>query len=281
MKHTFTLLGIAGALLLSATACKSEKEQKTDNPALREVSIAEEEVPAESLNSPFRTRKIQISLGKDIYKLEVDYPQSGRANVVESIRRDLYSRFSIKNADLEKPDAAFQKKANDFMNEYRQAQAEAASDDFEMPAWSYEGEVEVEYNTQQYITYEWEDYIYMGGAHGMPQHFSFSFDAQTGKPLKWEDFFVQGCWAKLKPIVKQGLIAQSGYEEVDPSTWPLVQPTLAPAFTPKGIAFYYEAYEIACFAAGIPSCVIPYSRLQPYMTDYAKSIAVAQAGKGK
>ena len=281
MKKICTLFGLAGALLLSTTACKSDKEQKTDGTTLHEVNIAREDVPAEVLDQTFRTRKVQFSLGKDVYKLEVDYPQSGRANVVESIRRDLLSRFSIKNADLEKPEAAFKKMATAFVNEYRQAQAESAADDYEMPAWSYEGEVEVEYLTPQFITYEWEDYVYTGGAHGMPQQFGFSYDAQTGKPLQWEDFFVRGCWAKLKPIVRQGLIAQSAYEGEDPDSWPLIQPTLAPAFTPKGIAFYYAAYEIACYATGMPSCVIPYSQLQPYMTDYAKGVAAAQAGKGK
>ncbi|MDE6438615.1 MAG: RsiV family protein, partial [Muribaculaceae bacterium] len=45
-----------------------------------------------------------------------------------------------------------------------------------------------------------------------------------------------------------------------------------PYFMKDGVVFLYQQYEIACYAAGMPACVIPYSALLPFMTPAAREL---------
>ena len=49
-----------------------------------------------------------------------------------------------------------------------------------------------------------------------------------------------------------------------------------PSWTPypgeDGLVFVYQQYEIASYAAGMPSFVIPYDRIQPFLTEEARRI---------
>ena len=49
-------------------------------------------------------------------------------------------------------------------------------------------------------------------------------------------------------------------------------PANQPYLTPKGVAIEYKQYEIACYAAGMPSFVIPYDKARPFMTPEAKAL---------
>ena len=43
-------------------------------------------------------------------------------------------------------------------------------------------------------------------------------------------------------------------------------PQNPPYLTKKGVTFVYEEYEIACYAAGIPTFTIPYNKIKPYLS---------------
>lgn len=57
---------------------------------------------------------------------------------------------------------------------------------------------------------------------------------------------------------------------INPDTLPL--PASAPYFMPKGVNFDYQQYEIAPYAAGMPSCVLPYSVVKPMLTPEAAKL---------
>jgi hypothetical protein len=44
-------------------------------------------------------------------------------------------------------------------------------------------------------------------------------------------------------------------------------PQAAPYFTADGVVFIYQQYEIACYAAGLPNCVISYDLIEPFLTQ--------------
>ena len=49
-------------------------------------------------------------------------------------------------------------------------------------------------------------------------------------------------------------------------------PVTPPYFTEKGVAVTYQQYEIAAYAMGLPSMVIGYDELKPWMTGWAKRL---------
>ncbi|MDY6114103.1 MAG: RsiV family protein, partial [Alloprevotella sp.] len=49
-------------------------------------------------------------------------------------------------------------------------------------------------------------------------------------------------------------------------------PAEAPALKSDGVKFQYQAYEICCYAMGMPDCTIPYDEIRPMLTDYAKQL---------
>ena len=55
---------------------------------------------------------------------------------------------------------------------------------------------------------------------------------------------------------------------IDGSTIPL--PSIEPAPMEKGLCLSYPRYEIASYAAGSVSFIIPYDKVMPFITDNAK-----------
>ncbi|MBO6068986.1 MAG: DUF3298 domain-containing protein, partial [Bacteroidales bacterium] len=46
-------------------------------------------------------------------------------------------------------------------------------------------------------------------------------------------------------------------------------PVWTPSPTEDGLCFTYQQYEIAAYAMGMPSFVIPYDKVKPYLTPEA------------
>ena len=46
-------------------------------------------------------------------------------------------------------------------------------------------------------------------------------------------------------------------------------PATDPWLTKKGVSFIYQQYEIAPYAAGMPSFVLAYDDIRPYLTEDA------------
>ena len=112
-------------------------------------------------------------------------------------------------------------------------------------------------------------YIYMNGAaHPSNQVQIQNFDLQTGEIINMRDLFNTGYKEKLKRIVEREFIKEHGYESWD--------------FTPrngsfklsenfsigkKGLSFFYNEYEIGCYAAGAPELTISWKDLLPLMKE--------------
>ena len=86
--------------------------------------------------------------------------------------------------------------------------------------------------------------------------------------INYNDIFLDNSEDLLRPLIVEGLCQyfKVGKErlgkflyESDLDKLPL--PENSPALTKKGVVFQYQLYEIACFAAGLPSVTIPYDKL--------------------
>lgn len=138
--------------------------------------------------------------------------------------------------------------------------------------YTYEAEIGKLFSTDSVVTMTSSTYIYTGGAHGTTLFNAATFRTSDGAILGY-DIFEPNSLQELTQMVKDAVATQ--YFEtgddfkmddaliIDPQDFRL--PSVAPYFTEKGLTFVYQQYEIACYAAGMPSCTIPYSDIAPLL----------------
>lgn len=95
--------------------------------------------------------------------------------------------------------------------------------------------------------------------------------------------FVADSLPALKEIIKNDLMTEYFKSKdaddfrdallVNPDTLPL--PSSSPYFLADGVHFVYQQYEIAPYAAGMPGCVVPYSRVMDMFTPAVKDLFTA------
>ena len=150
------------------------------------------------------------------------------------------------------------------------------------PQWEYSTKIEKTYETTKYTVFEHNSYQYQGGAHGgIGGYGSLTFDS-TGKKI--EKFFIDGAAAKMQKLLIAGLI---GYfsdndgkklTQEDVMQWLQIEnnqiplPERAPCLSAEGLVLTYQQYEIAAYAAGMPSFTLPYKDVLPYLTEEVKAL---------
>ncbi len=118
------------------------------------------------------------------------------------------------------------------------------------------------------LTYEVEQYVYMGGAHGINTRYFYNYDMQTGNLIKETDVFKDGYNESLTRIMRQTLIDQSetfssmqdfidaGYE------FDSIRPNGNFAFTEDAVIYLFNPYEIAPYVYGETEIVMDKSLIK-------------------
>ncbi|MBR5376878.1 MAG: DUF3298 domain-containing protein [Lachnospiraceae bacterium] len=203
-----------------------------------------------------------------------------------SLRDRFYFYDEIKNADAmnkvlqEKYDenAGFAKDTketalNDVFGE--DAVYDLADPDAWAPSYSYDVNLgSVEEIGSHYMEVSFGDYVYYGGAHGMPGVSNYLFDTETGSSVTIKDLF-SGSEKEFRDIVVNYTMddwKNSGdkyYEGYDPSLEKskrqefeeLASFDMIIDFAKDGINVGYSPYAVGPFASGFIEVFIPYSAL--------------------
>jgi len=148
----------------------------------------------------------------------------------------------------------------------------------EVIGYSYEATVKKVYANPYYVTFSINSYNYTGGAHGMPFTGYYTLDRKTGHLYTTGDLFPSNVQSKLRQIVNRNLskteVCQTGglFDKAEfGGNYPL--PEKGVALTEKGVMFQYQAYEIAPYAAGEPSVVVPYAEVYAIMSEKGKKLS--------
>lgn len=151
------------------------------------------------------------------------------------------------------------------------------------PQWNYESKITKEFETPKYIVFLHQTYEYMGGAHGGMGGLGYmTFNRSNGKKIT--NFFTKGAAEKMQGMLKKGLKAyfsEAGAPvktdkelmeqlQIEGNIIPL--PVQEPYPSATGLIFTYQQYEIACYAAGMPSFTVPYEQVMPYLTNEVKEL---------
>jgi hypothetical protein len=144
---------------------------------------------------------------------------------------------------------------------------------------AYEMRMNHEYETEQFVTYTLTIYTYYGGAHPSWISQGATFRKKDGRRIGW-DFIASTYSYPFEQRVKKGLMEyfevktdEELNEQLQVNTiYSIPLPVTPPYFTEKGVAVTYQQYEIAAYAMGLPSMVIGYDELKPWMTGWAKRL---------
>ena len=141
------------------------------------------------------------------------------------------------------------------------------------PHSDYEENYTLTEQTDKYVTYTNEGFMYTGGAHAMPWYNGTTFSKLDGSIVGYDLFD--------NPEQLIGLIAENiekqyfaKYEEEDgfiEYEEILILPDNEPWIETDSVVFCYQPYEIAPYAAGMPLCKIALTDLEPYLSTKGKS----------
>ncbi len=151
-----------------------------------------------------------------------------------------------------------------------------------MPGWEYSFSLLKSRETDRYVVFLSEDYVYLGGAHGgIIGRGPMTFDKKDGSLV--ERFLELSCLDAIQPLLRKGLsdyfseggmeVSQEGLDDIlslESDSVPL--PAWPPFPSEDGLVFTYQQYEIAAYAAGMPNFTVPYGDILPYLTQEAKGL---------
>ncbi len=152
----------------------------------------------------------------------------------------------------------------------------------ELPELSCEVNITRIAETDRYLTYCFNLYCYLGGAHGSFTSSCTNFSRLTGDRITGS---VDASHVEeLQPLLRRGVLSYlhlAGEESatdanlmdyllLDGNTIPL--PAVAPYLAGDGLHFVYQQYEIAPYALGLVGFVIPYDDIRPYLTAEVQAL---------
>lgn len=259
------LLSASLSVLILASCSSSDDKSETARPA-DTAKITEEAAPDTTAvnNIPFEVQKFEKQKGDN--ELEIEYPVKGNPELVKSVQKWMSEMLTnTYRGDMNDPEAFFRHYSAQLgedpdLNEY----GGYTKDDFE-----------VEYINDYVLTYDYTSYIYEGGAHGMGGTYGTSFLQSDGT------IFTKECFTSYEPMrslfikgLKQYFKVQTDDELKEclmgNSLSTLSPPGMDPWIVEEGVVFSYTPYEIAPYSAGSPNFTIPYSELEPYLTEQGK-----------
>lgn len=216
-------------------------------------------------------------------ELKADYPVSGNKILTNAIQEFVSEELGGSyTGDLNTGSTLLNYYGNLL---YEDLENDAKEFDMEdMLTLTYSQDIKKIFETERYITYLSEAYVYMGGAHGMSTKQGSTFRKSDGRRFSYE-MLIDTETSEFKKLIKKGLteyFSDSDYAitsddelaamlitESDVNNLPL--PEYAPYLTNEGVTFIYQQYEIAPYAAGMPQFTIPFSDIIPFMTTTAQN----------
>ena len=237
-----------------------------------------------------------ISDSTGTYELRIDFPvvKNGEALAValnEWISEQLGGTYGdAENADYTKALADTAALVDHYIKELSESNqkdyAEMVKDNpsFKEMGISYYDSLVIEKLAEgkNWVTFTNQRDVFLGGAHGLAPYFGQTFRKSDGRRIGW-DVFTETSGEKFQQILKDGLVEYFGVSSEAELADHLMNeagihyiplPQCPPLFTAEGVSFVYNQYEIAAYAAGLPSFTVGYDKLQPFMMTAGKRLVV-------
>ena len=239
---------------IALTGCKT----KIDTQALNTLTSLSQITPADVKTRPMSLAdSVTVNNVKGLFKIDADFPDSGNFFVINNIREWMSEQLGgTYEGNMEDGAKMLDHYKNEDMSCYKDVKIKKL------------------YETDRYVSYLYTQEGFAGGAHGWYLMQGQTFRKSDGRRIDY-DIFRAELMDELADLVKDNIFTQyfeSNTEDMENlltmennDFFPL--PQSAPIFREDGVEFVYQQYEIACYAAGMPACVISYDLLEPFLTQ--------------
>ena len=262
MKKTYSIILLAVLLCVACmkqqTPTVTAEQQRPTNTSLSTDSLVEEDSIGE--------RRLLIALPRNASK-------ALRNSMLEYISETLGGTFNGKVSDKKGLMRHYMdKKRQDFHDNL----IELDSFITERPPYESDYTFSPLYETSKLTTLYCKGYEYWGGAHGSSLFYGQTFRNSDGRRIGWEVFHTD-----MNDLIRAGLkqyfnvktdeelkdcLLTVEYLELLP------MPQCPPLFTKEGVMFVYQQYEIAAYAAGMPSFTVHYDIIKKHMMQTALNL---------
>ena len=149
---------------------------------------------------------------------------------------------------------------NDIMKFYNESQSQAKDYQKDLPdeqnKFVANSDFEIKKNSDNILSLVVEYYKYSGGAHGYYEDVAYNIDIRTGKNIKLQDLFKEGY--DYKNIINKNIISQIEQLVIDDPQnkgiyeFSSIKENQKFYIQDNNIVIYFDLYDIAPYAAGIP-----------------------------
>lgn len=200
---------------------------------------------------------------------EINYPVfNGLDSVVrKKLTQAIESALTLGSSEAERKSP--QQLGEDFIKDYTEFAQEMPES---AGKWYYSATVDVELMNDTLLSLAINDESYTGGAHGASNTTYVNINPKTGKDFTLDNLFKPGYQEELNKVgekifrhvreLADTASFQYNYFEFPDNKFELNDNY---GFTPQGVVFFYNSYEIAPYAAGPTEIVIPYEELQGWL----------------
>ena len=244
--------------------------------------------------------------------ISIDWPTSGSDSLMQSVRQYLCEELASSITQEGEPTVKYYDNPSDAVKTTADHRYEELAASWkELQSNIHEGMEGMEFsfalrsmlleNAERYVTYLTKSEGFQGGAHGFATAAGQTFRKSDGKRIgyktvynnKTETFeqqdqtlFKDTKSPQLYALIKEGV--RSYFKEFDEPVASDEQlkdilisvddinriplPSAPPTFTKEGLAFLYQQYEIAPYAAGMVNFDIPYDKIRPFLTPEAADL---------
>ncbi len=190
-----------------------------------------------------------------------------KAATVDSVEALIYREFFGLDSTGADPEISMKQNRDLFFKNYRKANIDLYQEGAASFNWEKSKAVRILYNENQFLSLEFYDYGFTGGAHGLTISKFFVINLEDGHSVTLDEIFRKDFKNDLRDILNDQLRLQfeipDNKDLRDAGFWvEAVDPSTNFYLNKDGIAFYYNQYEIAPFSMGPVQVFIPYSRMR-------------------
>lgn len=258
-KNYFNLSLITVVILCVFFSCKKEKVVESASFSLEERCFLAEDTTKGVLS-------IDMQVELPVKWMDEQILKKVRDSIVKNVFGERY--IEISNDEL------LTRFAEDMKSEYKSNNLPFVQE--EEPSFAFNNDYELEtfalMNDDKIYVYGVNNYVYMGGAHGLMTSSFYNYDLTTGNVINQDDLFTQEGLKGLPLLMKNNIISSSeqinSIDELGEYYWvDDIAPNNNFYINTDGITFVFNPYEIAPYVVGRTEATFTFEELKPFLKE--------------
>ncbi len=263
MKNKILFLLLLSAFTLTVfLSCRKNKEME-----MRELSYAHR----------FYLNSADTALGALVVNINMEMPDKYFDNeILTNVRKQLIAKVFGEQYNSIPVDSLIPKYVDKLHKNYLRDYDEAFQESVKKSGGiNLSNEINIDgvslYLDEKILSYSYESYAYLGGAHGNSNRMIYNYDLTNAHPIKERDLFIPEYKALLTQLIKDQILEQSAEigsvaDLNDLNFWEdEIKPNDNFYISDEGLVYIFNPYEIAPYSMGQTEVTLPYEKLKPLL----------------